>query len=247
MVYDLFEDAYNSRTKLLIVLIDPQVVEEKKKLLDEYIESFKMYKPSMVFVGGSLIFDSVEPIVKKIKQYCDLPVVLFPGHATQFTPLADAILFLSLISGRNSEYLIGQHVVAAPLIKKAKTEVISTGYILIESGKLTSVEYMSNTKPIPNNKVDILKATALAGEMLGHKLIYLESGSGAEKSISYDAVFQVVKYIGIPVIVGGGITSPEQVIKLYEAGATGVVLGSLLEKNPFLLRDFIKKKNESFF
>ena len=151
---------------------------------------------------------------------------------------ADGILFLSLISGRNPEYLIGNHVVAAPLLKKSKLEILPTGYILIESGNLTSVEYISNTLPIPANKVDIAVATAIAGEMLGNKLIYLEAGSGAKYHVNKNIISKVKENINIPLIVGGGIKTNEEISEVCKAGADIVVIGTAIEKEPDLLKNF---------
>ncbi len=244
MVYRFFEEAYRTNKKLFIVLVDPQVVNDTPGLLEQYTKAFRKTAPSMIFVGGSLVFDSVAHITEVIKSICDVPVVLFPGHVSQITPLADAILFLSLISGRNPEFLIGQHVVAAPVLKNARIEVIPTGYILVDGGTATSVEYISHTKPVPRYKADILKATALAGQMLGHKLIYIEGGSGAENVLSSNILKQVVDYIDIPVIVGGGVTTPSQAVELFNAGASGVVVGSALEKEPSRLSDFLETLND---
>ncbi len=241
MVYKFFEEAYRTNKKLFIVLIDPQVVNDTPGLLEQYIKTFNKTAPSLIFVGGSLVFDSVRNIVDSIKAGCDVPVVLFPGHVSQITSSADAILFLSLISGRNPEYLIGQHVVAAPAVKNANLEVIPTGYILVDGGAPTSVEYISNTRPVPRNKADILKATALAGQMLGHKLIYIEGGSGAENILPPEILKQVTDYIDIPVIVGGGITKPSQAIELFNSGAAGVVVGTALEKDLSLLPEFLER------
>ncbi len=214
--------------KSLVILIDPDKINLKKidKLADKIHQSGANY----VFVGGSLLSDnSFEKTVEQLKKSLKIPVIIFPGNNLQISKYADAILFLSLISGRNPEYLIGQQVTVAPLLAKTKLEVISTGYILIESGKTTSVEYISNTKPIPQDKPDIAVATALAGQMLGMKMIYLEAGSGASKPVSEKMIQSVSKHLKIPVIVGGGIRTKKQIQKTFKAGADIVVVGTAFE------------------
>ncbi len=214
--------------KSLVILIDPDKINLKKidKLADKIHQSGANY----VFVGGSLLSDnSFEKTVEQLKKSLKIPVIIFPGNNLQISKYADAILFLSLISGRNPEYLIGQQVAVAPLLAKTKLEVISTGYILIESGKITSVEYISNTKPIPQDKPDIAVATALAGQMLGMKMIYLEAGSGASKPVSEKMIQSVSKHLKIPVIVGGGIRTKKQIQKTFKAGADIVVVGTAFE------------------
>jgi putative glycerol-1-phosphate prenyltransferase len=175
---------------------------------------------------------------ERVKARVDIPVISFPGGASQVVPTADAILFLSLISGRNPELLIGEHVKAAPLIREYGVEAIPTGYMLIQSGTLTSVEFMSNTQPIPRNKVDIAIAHALAAEYLGMKLIYLETGSGAGASVPDEMVQAVVNYVSTPVIVGGGIRDPEEARAKVAAGASFVVTGSVVEDDHQRLREF---------
>ncbi len=215
--------------KSLVILIDPDKINLKKidKLADKIHQSGANY----VFVGGSLLSDnSFEKTVEQLKKFLKIPVIIFPGNNLQISKYADAILFLSLISGRNPEYLIGQQVTVAPVLARTKLEVISTGYILIESGKTTSVEYISNTKPIPQDKPDIAVATALAGQMLGMKMIYLEAGSGASKPVSEKMIQSVSKHLKIPVIVGGGIRTKKQIQKTFKAGADIVVVGTAFEE-----------------
>ncbi len=192
-----------------------------------------------LFVGGSLVSGSVDETVAILKEHTDIPIILFPGNVLQITPRADAILLLSLISGRNPEYLIGNHVIAAPILKKTNLEIIPTAYILIENGRSTSVEYMSNTKPIPADKIDLTVATAMAGEMLGHKLVYLEAGSGALETVNTEMIREVSSQISIPLIVGGGIHTAGQIRDIYEAGADMVVVGSALEKDPGALLELM--------
>jgi putative glycerol-1-phosphate prenyltransferase len=179
--------------------------------------------------------------VQEIKENVGIPVVLFPGNSMQLDPGADAILFLSLISGRNPDLLIGQHVVAAPILKNNRIEVMPTGYILINSGKITSVAYISNTTPIPDDKYSLAACTALAGEMLGLQLIYLDAGSGAEKEISPKMISTVRKAVDLPLIVGGGINTTQKAIAALESGADMIVIGNALEKDPDLLIEISDK------
>ena len=184
-----------------------------------------------ILIGGSLLLTSkFDTIVQSIREAADIPCIIFPGSTIQISRHADAILFLSLVSGRNPSYLIGEQVKAAPIIRQLQIESIPTGYMLIESGRVTSAEFMSNTRPIPRDKNDIAKATALAAEFLGMKLVYLEAGSGAEYAVTTEMISEVASYIDIPVIVGGGIRTPEQAAKCVAAGASFVVTGNVLEK-----------------
>jgi phosphoglycerol geranylgeranyltransferase len=238
MLLNRFYQAQANKQRLLAVLIDPAAVDDN--LLGQYINQIKKTPPDFIFVGGSLVWQNINPLIKELKEKTNVPVLIFPGSITQISNYADGVLFISLISGRNPEFLIGQHVLAAPMLKNSKLEIIPTGYILIENGKTTSVEYISNTKPIPKDKIDIIKATALAGQYIGHKLIYLEAGSGAATPPNYNIIKEVYSYIDIPIIVGGGITSPEIAEKMYESGATCVVVGNLFEKKPQYLEEFTK-------
>ncbi len=220
--------------KSLAVLIDPDDVEESGlvNLVNMAIEC----KADYFFVGGSLVASGdVGRVVDFIKSYCEVPVVLFPGNAMQIYSEADAILFLSLISGRNPELLIGQHVVSAPVLKRSNLEVMSTGYMLIHSGKPTSVTYMSHTQPIPSDKSTLAVSTALAGEMLGMSLIYMDAGSGAEKPISAKMIRQVKSNIEVPLIIGGGLTNAQKAKDAIKAGADVIVVGNGAQKNPNLL------------
>ncbi|MBU2650106.1 MAG: geranylgeranylglyceryl/heptaprenylglyceryl phosphate synthase [Bacteroidetes bacterium] len=186
----------------------------------------------ILLVGGSLLInDHLEETILRIKDHCSIPVVLFPGSSLQVNRHADAILFLSLISGRNPEMLIGQHVIAAPYIRDAGLEVIPTGYMLIESGETTTASYMSNSLPIPYHKKDIAVCTAMAGEMLGLKMIYLDGGSGAMKAVSVEMVESVRQNISIPMVVGGGIRDPQTAADICKAGADLVVVGNAIEDN----------------
>ncbi len=189
-----------------------------------------------IFLGGSLLTShQIEDSIAYIREKCALPIILFPGDLMQIHPSADAILFLSLISGRNPEFLIGKQVLAAPLLKKTNLEILPTGYILVNSGRETTVSYISNTKPIPANKPDIAGCTAMAGEMLGLQITYLDAGSGADNPIPTSTIKTVRQCVSSPIVVGGGIVSPEKVIENFEAGADVVVIGNAAEKNPEIL------------
>lgn len=221
--------------KSIAVLVDPDKVEDQSRLL-QLIHLASENCVDYFFVGGSLITTSnMSSVIRIVKENVTIPVILFPGNSMQIEPTADALLFLSLISGRNPELLIGQHVVAAPIIRNAKLEVIPTGYVLINSGKTTSVAYISNTTPIPDDKYSLAACTAMAGEMLGLQAIYLDAGSGAEKEISAKMVASVRKAVTIPLIVGGGINTSRKAITALESGADMIVIGNALEKNPNLL------------
>lgn len=227
--------------KSIAVLLDPDKIEDTGKLLP-LINLANENCVDFFFVGGSLITTTnLSEVVKKIKEHVTIPIVLFPGNSFQLEPTADALLFLSLISGRNPELLIGQHVVAAPIIRNTKLEVIPTGYMLINSGKITSVAYISNTTPIPEDKYSLAASTAMAGEMLGLQSIYLDAGSGAEREISARMIASVRKAVGVPLIVGGGINTAQKALNALEAGADMIVIGNALEKNPELLIEISDK------
>jgi putative glycerol-1-phosphate prenyltransferase len=202
-----------------------------------------MNPPDLLLVGGSLLFKPIEITITALKLGTSLPVFLFPGNAFQLSDRADGILFLSLISGRNPEFLIGNHVLAAPHLHRAGIEVIPTGYLLIENGTSTSVEYMSNTRPIPANKTDIAVATAMAGEMLGLKSIYLEAGSGADHPVAGHMINAIRKHISLPLMVGGGIRTPETALEVFDAGADLIVVGNAIEKEPKLIKEFCEARN----
>ena len=241
MIYEKIQQKIAEGKKMLAVLIDP---DKGISSLPDFIQQIKAFPPDFILVGGSLIFKSVEKTIETIKKECSIPVVLFPGNALQFTDKADAMLYLSLISGRNPEFLIGQHVTSSYAIKKSGVEVLSTGYILIDGGKPTSVEYMSNTMPIPPDKPEIAVATAIAGELLGNKLIYLEAGSGALCPVPTSMITDVKKNTNIPLIVGGGLRSVQDIKNALQAGADMVVVGNVLEKNTELLEEFVRIINE---
>lgn len=226
-------------SKQIAILIDPDKM-NKEKLL--HLIAIAQNKIDYFFIGGSLLMhNNLEETVQIIKQNTTIPVVLFPGNYNQITSSADAILLLSLISGRNAEFLIGQQVHAAPILKQSNLEIISTGYILIDSDNKTSVQYISNTQPIPNNKYDIAACTALAGEQLGLKAIYLEAGSGALQSVPTALITAVKQQINIPLIVGGGIKSVETAKAIFDAGANIIVVGTAIEENPTFLSTLIEQ------
>ena len=233
-IYDKFQD---KRRKKLAVLIDPDKPTDAQIL--SIVEKAKAAEVDFFFVGGSLLVtDSLDHCIKLIKANCDIPVLIFPGNSLQISKYCDGFLLLSLISGRNPEMLIGRHVIAAPYLKLYGNEIIPTGYMLIDSGKATSVSYMSDTTPIPHDKDDIAMCTAIAGEMLGLKLIYLEAGSGALIPVSTSMISKVKKMIQIPLIVGGGIKTPEMAAEAVRAGADVIVIGTAFEKEPELLKRF---------
>lgn len=222
--------------KKLAILIDPDSL--KLKHLDALIHQLQRVPVDYLLVGGSLILeDQLHACIKMLKGALSIPLVLFPGSPLQVSKEADGILFLSLISGRNPEYLIGHQVVAAPYIRAANLEVISTGYMLIDGGRPTTASYMSNAMPIPRDKNEIAVCTAMAGEMLGLSTIYMDAGSGAEKAISSEMIQAVAENIQIPLIIGGGIRSPEKAVTQLKAGADIIVVGTSVEKDPGLLID----------
>ena len=233
--------SFSAQRKQLAVLIDPdaQSPAEAGRIARLAAEHGADY----IFLGGSLIVTGIDLTLSAIKEHSHLPVILFPGHSSHLSPQLDAVLFISLISGRNPEYLIGNHVIAAPQIKRLGLPVIPCGYILIESGQTTSVEYMSNTRPIPATKTDIIVATALAGEMQGNRCIYLEGGSGAQERVHLATITSVRRALQIPLIVGGGIRTSLDLRSVYEAGADIAVVGTAIEQNPDLIPQFCATKH----
>lgn len=228
--------ASQEKRKLLSILIDPD------KFCETGAEAFFKKIPeeaTHIMVGGSTVAISLtEKTVKAIKNFCDLPIILFPGDRHQITETADALLFLSLISGRNPEYLIGEQVRSVGRLKNSSLEIIPTGYILIDGGRESAVQSVSKTRPISQSEIETIINTALAGEYLGKKLIYLETGSGAKIPVSEEIIYKVKKAISIPLIVGGGIRSIAQQRKFYEAGADMLVMGTVFEEKaiPVTLR-----------
>ncbi|PXY38942.1 geranylgeranylglyceryl/heptaprenylglyceryl phosphate synthase [Flavobacterium cheongpyeongense] len=223
-------EAKSNEQKLLAILLDPDKIEWEK--LDDLLLKINKSPATHIFVGGSIVKATIlEDLITQLKQKTNLPVVIFPGDPSQISPQADAILFLSLLSGRNPDYLIEYQVQAAPILKKTNLEVISTGYILIESGNETAVARVSKTKPLNRENLDLVLATAQAGEMLGNKLMYLEAGSGAKNAVPLKMIQLVAQNIRIPVIVGGGITDLQGIQDAYNAGADLVVIGTAFENN----------------
>lgn len=195
-------------------------------------------KVDYFLVGGSLVISNyLDECVQHIKQNCDLPVILFPGSPTQVSKYADALLYLSLISGRNPELLIGQHVVSAPFVKQSGLEIVPTGYIVIDGGAPTTVSYISNALPVPADKNEIAMCTAMAGEMLGMKVIYMDAGSGAKRPISESMIKIVADHIDVPLIIGGGIIHPEKAYLNCKAGADVIVVGNAIEKDATLIKE----------
>ena len=235
-VYQSLLEKKQSGKKSFTVLIDPDKVSASS--LDDLIRLSVDAKVDYFFVGGSLVIsDHLDDCIQQIKKSCTIPVLLFPGSPSQISKHADALLYLSLISGRNAELLIGQHVISAPFVKKCGLEIIPTGYMVIDGGAATTVSYISNASPIPADKSDIALCTAMAGEMLGMKLIYMDSGSGAKKAIAEEMIQTVSKNIDIPLIVGGGIRDAEKAYLNCKAGADVIVVGNAIEKDPSLIKE----------
>ncbi|MCD4832232.1 MAG: geranylgeranylglyceryl/heptaprenylglyceryl phosphate synthase [Bacteroidales bacterium] len=238
MISQLISHSISINKKLFTLLIDPD--QHTTESLINLSKNADESGVDLIFVGGSLLNNDIDKSFELIKKNTNIPTLLFPGSLLQITNKADGILLLSLISGRNPDLLIGNHVIASARIKRSNLEVLPTGYILIEGGKSTSVEYMSNTKPIPAEKIDIAVATAMAGEMLGLKYIYLEAGSGAKTSINIRIIKGVKENISIPLIVGGGIKTPNDVKSAVNAGADIIVVGNVIEQNPEILPELVK-------
>jgi phosphoglycerol geranylgeranyltransferase len=243
-IYNAILQAKTENRKLLAILLDPDKIDLNK--IDYLIQKIYQSPATHIFIGGSQVQNNIlDELILTIRQNSTLigqdalPIVLFPGNPSQISANADAILFLSLISGRNSDYLITHQINAVPILKKTQLEIISTGYILIESGNETAVARVSNTKPLDRNNSDYVMHTAQAGEMLGHKLIYLEAGSGAKQAIPIEMIKKVSNNIEIPLIVGGGIIDLQGIQNAYEAGADLVVIGTAFENDP----DFFNHSN----
>jgi phosphoglycerol geranylgeranyltransferase len=232
-----------TNSKSLAILLDPDKLDVYS--LNQRIEAINAYKIDYIFVGGSLITsDKLDWLLSELKTRTTAPKIIFPGHGTHINDKADGILLLSLISGRNAEFLIGQHVVSAPILKRSSLEILPVGYILIDGGKPTTVSYISNTSPIPADKPDVAAATALAGNLLGLKLIYLDAGSGAENAIRPELISAVKKSIDTPLIVGGGINTIEKASAAWQAGADIIVVGNAIESNPAFLDQLAEAKAE---
>ncbi len=235
-IYSSILEKKQQGKKSFAVLIDPDKVNEQS--LDALIELAKEARVDYFFVGGSLVVsDNMDECIQQIKSSCAIPVILFPGSPSQVSKYADALLYLSLISGRNPELLIGQHVVSAPVVKKSGLPIMPTGYMVIDGGAPTTVSYISNATPLPSDKNEIAMCTAMAGEMLGMKLIYMDAGSGAKKAISENMIAKVAGCIDIPLIVGGGITTAEKAYLNCKAGADIIVVGNAIEKDATLIKE----------
>jgi phosphoglycerol geranylgeranyltransferase len=236
VIYNSLTEKKKQGKKSFAVLIDPDKV--TKPMLDELTGLCIAAKVDYLLVGGSLVISNhLDECVQHIKQNCSIPVILFPGSPSQISKYADALLYLSLISGRNPELLIGQHVVSAPFVRQSGLEIMSTGYIVIDGGAPTTVSYISNALPVPSDKNEIAMCTAMAGEMLGMKLIYMDSGSGAKRPITESMIESVAKNISSPLIIGGGITDPEKAYLNCKAGADVIVVGNAIEKNASLIKE----------
>lgn len=240
MFFDALKTRFLNNDCGWALLVDPDKASDGyvQKLLSEAA----IQKPDYIFVGGSLLTtDTFSTTVKAIKSNTTVPVVIFPGSLNQIDKNADAFLLLSLLSGRNPELLIGEHVKAAPILKNSGLELWATAYLIIDGGKPTTASYMSNTAPIPADKPEIAVSTALAAEMLGFKVIYLDAGSGAKFPVSPEIIRAVKKSVNLPLIVGGGINTPEKAKAAKEAGANLVVVGNAVEKNPAVLSELVSQ------
>jgi len=233
------KNAIVNNQKLLAVLIDPDkfVLNE----LDSFLDNIHKTIATHLFIGGSTVEANVtQQLVSALKEKTNLPILLFPGDVTQISKDADAILFLSLLSGRNPDYLIEKHIDSVPVLEKSTLEIIPTGYILIESGKETAVQRVTKTVPLKDKET--ISQTAKAGEYLGMQLIYLEAGSGAKYPVSKDIISETKTRLNIPLIVGGGIRSKEQLENAYNSGADLVVIGTAFEENPSFYKELFKKR-----
>jgi putative glycerol-1-phosphate prenyltransferase len=222
--------------KSFAVLVDPDKVDAEA--IDELITLTTEARVDYLLVGGSLVISNhLDEVVQRFKNNCDIPIILFPGSPSQISRYADALLYLSLISGRNADLLVGQHVISAPFVKQSGLEIMSTGYMVVDGGAPTTVSYISNASPIPADKNEIAMCTAMAGEMLGMKLIYMDSGSGAKRAITETMIHMVAKSIEVPLVVGGGIATPEKAYLNCKAGADMIVVGNAIEKDNSLIKE----------
>lgn len=235
-LYQQFIERKQAGRKSFAVLIDPDKVDNEK--IDQLLLLATEAQVDYFFVGGSLVISShLDDCIRQIKSHSKIPVILFPGSPSQVSKYADALLYLSLISGRNPELLIGQHVISAPFVKSSGLEILPTGYMVVDGGAPTTVSYISNATPIPADKNEIAMCTAMAGEMLGMKLIYMDAGSGAKRAITEAMIEKVALHIEIPLIIGGGITEPEKAYRNCKAGADVIVVGNAIEKDPLLIKE----------
>ena len=235
-IYHSLTDRKGTGKKSFAVLIDPDKVNDQS--MEQLIQLSVSAKVDYFLVGGSLVVSNyLDKCLQLIKRSCAIPTILFPGSPSQVSKYADALLYLSLISGRNAELLIGQHVVSAPMVKKSGLEIMSTGYMVVDGGAPTTVSYISNASPLPADKNEIAVCTAMAGEMLGMKLIYMDAGSGAKIAITESMIEKVAQSISVPLIVGGGIVDPEKAYLNCKAGADVVVVGNAIEKDSSLIME----------
>jgi phosphoglycerol geranylgeranyltransferase len=235
-IYQGLVNKKQQHQKSFAVLIDPDKV--NNAMLDDLMPLVTNAQVDYLLVGGSLVIsDHLDECIQQIKLACNIPVILFPGSPSQISVHADALLYLSLISGRNADLLIGQHVISAPFVKKSGLEIMSTGYMVVDGGAPTTVSYMSNANPIPADKNEIALCTAMAAEMLGMKIIYMDAGSGAKRPVTESMITAVSKNIEAPLIIGGGITTPEKAYMNCKAGADVIVVGNAIEKNASLIKE----------
>lgn len=235
-IYHSLTERKRTGKKSFAVLIDPDKVNDSNiRLLINLSVSAKV---DYFLVGGSLVISNyLDECLQLIKKSCSIPTILFPGSPSQISKYADALLYLSLISGRNAELLIGQHVVSAPVVKNSGLEIMPTGYMVVDGGAPTTVSYISNASPLPADKNEIAMCTAMAGEMLGMKLIYMDAGSGAKRAITESMIEKVAQYITVPLIIGGGIIEPEKAYLNCKAGADVIVVGNAIEKDASLIKE----------
>ena len=235
-IYHSLSERKKAGKKSFAVLIDPDKVNNQN--VEQLIELAVTAKVDYFLVGGSLVISNyLDECLQLIRRSCTIPTILFPGSPSQVSKYADALLYLSLISGRNAELLIGQHVVSAPLVKQSGLEIMSTGYMVVDGGAPTTVSYISNASPLPADKNEIAVCTAMAGEMLGMKLIYMDAGSGAKIAITESMIEKVSQSISVPLLVGGGIVEPEKAYLNCKAGADVVVVGNAIEKDISLIKE----------
>ena len=235
-IYHSLTERKRAGKKSFAVLVDPDKVNDSD--MEQLVALCVSAKVDYFLVGGSLVISNyLDECLQLIKKTCSIPTILFPGSPAQVSRYADALLYLSLISGRNPELLIGQHVVSAPFVKKSGLEIMPTGYMVIDGGAPTTVSYISNASPIPADKNEIAMCTAMAGEMLGMQLIYMDAGSGAKRPITESMIEKVAASIEVPLIIGGGITEPEKAYLNCKAGADVIVVGNAIEKDASLIQE----------
>src|SRR6478736_6283594 len=235
-IYYSLTERKRAGKKSFAVLIDPDKVNDHN--MESLIDLSISAKVDYFLVGGSLVISNyLDECLQLIKRSCSIPTMLFPGSPSQVSKYADALLYLSLISGRNPELLIGQHVVSAPFVKKSGLEIMSTGYMVVDGGAPTTVSYISNASPLPADKNEIAMCTAMAGEMLGMKLIYMDAGSGAKRPVAESMIESVAQKIEMPLIIGGGIIEPEKAYRNCKAGADVIVVGNAIEKDSSLIKE----------